>query len=106
MIAHGIKLRIDVFHVQCHGVHGSLPDSRELSCLLLELSIPANQVVRRAVVLQGGLGCAFEFRNDALRENLAEFHAPLVKRVDLPDRALREDAVLVERNQSCRGLQA
>ena len=42
---------------------------------------------------------AFEFGNDRLRERLAEFYAPLVERVDVPDGALREDAVLVERDQ-------
>ena len=38
-------------------------------------------------------------RNDPLRENLAEFDAPLIEAVDLPDGALREDAVLVQRHQ-------
>ena len=42
---------------------------------------------------------AFEFGNDPLRQHLAEFHAPLVKRVDLPHDSLGEDGVLVEGNQ-------
>jgi len=34
-----------------------------------------------------------------LREHLAELDAPLVERIDVPDRGLREHAVLVERHQ-------
>ncbi len=48
---------------------------------------------------------ALQFRNDPLRQNLAEFHAPLVEGIDLPDGALREHAVFVQRHQlaeSCR----
>ena len=41
----------------------------------------------------------FEFRDDSLRQNLAELHAPLIERIDVPDDALREDAVLVKRDQ-------
>ncbi len=36
-----------------------------------------------------------EVLQDVLRENLAELHAPLVERVNVPDHALREDLVLV-----------
>ena len=50
-------------------------------------------------MLQGWLSRAFKFRNNALRQHFAEFHAPLVKRIDLPDYALREHRVLIERNQ-------
>ena len=39
---------------------------------------------------------AFELGDDALRENFSELDAPLVERIDLPDGALGEDAVLVE----------
>src|SRR5450755_42262 len=46
-----------------------------------------------------GLFRAFELGDDALRENFAEFDAPLVERIDLPDGALGEDAVLVERDE-------
>jgi hypothetical protein len=40
-----------------------------------------------------------EFRDDALGQNLAKLNAPLIERIDIPDRALREDAVFVECNQ-------
>ena len=42
---------------------------------------------------------AVQFGNDALRQHLAQLDAPLVEGVDLPDRALREHAVLVQRDQ-------
>src|SRR3990172_8821547 len=65
----------------------------------LERSIASDQGVRRAVVAEPGLRLALELREDALRQHLAELHAPLVERVDLPDGALGEDRVLVERDE-------
>jgi len=50
-------------------------------------------------MLEGGLGSAFEFGDDALGEDLAEFDAPLVERVDAPDGALGEDGVLIESDE-------
>ena len=41
--------------------------------------------------------------NDALGQDLAELDAPLIERVDVPDRALGKDAVLVERDQLAQG---
>src|SRR5947209_20442711 len=43
-----------------------------------------------------GLWLALEFRDDALSQHLAQFDAPLVERIDAPDRALSEDRVLIE----------
>ena len=43
-----------------------------------------------------GLGGALQFGEDFCGEDLAEFHAPLVERVDVPDGALCENCVLVE----------
>ena len=40
-----------------------------------------------------------ELRDDALGQHLAQLDAPLVERVDVPDHALREHDVLVERDQ-------
>src|SRR5205823_11657040 len=59
----------------------------------------ADERVRRAVVPEWRLRRALEFGDDALRELLPQLDAPLVERVDVPDHALREDAVLVERDQ-------
>ena len=46
-----------------------------------------------------GLCLALEFRDNALGQHLAQFHAPLVERVDVPDGALGEHAVLVKGDQ-------
>ena len=37
--------------------------------------------------------------NDPLRQLFAQLHAPLVERVDIPDHALREHRMLIERHQ-------
>ncbi len=58
--------------------------------------VAADERVRRGVVRELGLRLARELRDDPLRERLAELDAPLVEGVDAPDRALHEDAVLVE----------
>ena len=42
---------------------------------------------------------ALEFRDDSLGQLLAQLDSPLVERVDVPDRSLGEDAMLIERNQ-------
>ena len=42
---------------------------------------------------------ALEFWNNALGEHLAQFDAPLVERIDVPNYALRENAVLIERDE-------
>jgi hypothetical protein len=43
-----------------------------------------------------GLCLAFQFGDNALGQHFTQFDAPLVERVDVPDGALGEDAVLVE----------
>jgi hypothetical protein len=58
-----------------------------------------DQSIRRAIVSQLWLGATLRFGNDALRKDLAQFNAPLIKRIDVPYDPLSEDAVLVERNQ-------
>src|SRR6516162_6062867 len=65
----------------------------------LQFAVLADYRVRRTVVFQVRLRGALELGNDALRENLTKFDAPLVKRIDLPDCALREDGVLVQCDQ-------
>ena len=42
---------------------------------------------------------AFQFRDDALGQDFSEFNAPLVKRVNVPNCALREHTVLVQCHQ-------
>src|SRR5881628_3730352 len=46
-----------------------------------------------------GLCLALEFRDNALGQHLAKLHAPLVERINLPDSALGEHAVLVKGDQ-------
>src|SRR5665213_1285344 len=62
-----------------------------------KFEITANQRVRRGIVPQWGRTWLFKLGNDALRQNFAQFHTPLVERIDLPDRTLCKDAVLVNR---------
>ena len=54
-------------------------------------------------MLEVGLGVRFEFRDDALGKGLAEFDAPLVEGVDVPDHALGIDAHLVEGDEATEG---
>ena len=42
---------------------------------------------------------ALKLRNNTLGQDLAQLHTPLIERVDVPDGALREDAVLVKRDE-------
>src|SRR6202012_2255229 len=69
----------------------------------LELAIPADQRVGGAVVIERRLGRAFQLWNDALGERFAELDAPLIERVDLPDRALGKDDMLVQRDELAQG---
>ena len=68
-----------------------------------ELAVAADQIVGRAVVLELRLGRALELGDDALGQDLAQLHAPLIEGIDLPDRALGEDAVLVEGDELAQG---
>src|ERR1700758_1323500 len=68
------------------------------SILASLLLVTLDKGIGRAVVLAAGV-LAFEFADNLLGQNLAEFHAPLIERIDLPDRSLGEDAVLVQGNQ-------
>ena len=50
-------------------------------------------------MVERGFRRAIELGNDALGQNLPELYSPLVEGIDLPDRALGEDTVLVKRDQ-------
>ena len=63
--------------------------------LLVELSWPSR-----------GFDLALEFRNDALSQDLAEFYAPLVKRIDLPDGTLSENRDVRKELLVCRACPA
>ena len=93
------------------GAHSSQADHCELHDILLHqnlvrrfqsanhAAVAANQVVGRTIVVELGGGLALELGNDALRQHLAEFDAPLIERIDVPDHALSEDGMLIERDQ-------
>src|SRR5262249_25573762 len=46
-----------------------------------------------------GFALALELRDDALGQDLAEFDAPLIERVDVPNRSLGEHAVFIQRHE-------
>src|SRR5439155_1463051 len=75
------------------------PVRRRSSRTFFELAITADQGIGRTVMIELGLCAGVEFRNDAQRQHLAELDPPLVEGVDVPDGALREHAVLVERDE-------
>ena len=50
-------------------------------------------------MIESGLCRALQFRDNALRQNLAQLYAPLVERIEIPYDALREDVMLVERDK-------
>src|SRR5450755_1248960 len=70
-----------------------------LTASLSQVAIAPDQRIGRAVVREHGLAAARNFCRSALGQRLAELHAPLIEGVDVPDRALHEHAVLVERDQ-------
>src|SRR2546421_9475607 len=76
-----------------HRAAGRSPRS---SSRVPQLSVAANQVVGRAVMAERGLRLALELRDDALGQHLAQLDPPLIERVDVPDDALGEHAMLVE----------
>ena len=51
-----------------------------------------------------GRAGARDFGRGARGERFAEFDAPLIKAIDVPDRALNEHAVLIERHQRAQRL--
>src|SRR5207249_421589 len=63
------------------------------------IPIAADQGIGRAVVSKGRVSSDLQFGHDALGELLTQLDAPLVERVDVPDRSLNKDAVLVQRDE-------
>ncbi|VTR70981.1 conserved hypothetical protein [Desulfosarcina cetonica] len=53
---------------------------------------------------QGRILHALQLGGGPLGQDLAQFHAPLIEGIDVPDGALGEHAVLVERHQHSQGL--
>ena len=55
-------------------------------------------------MIKSGFRPALKFRNYPLGQYFAQLHAPLVKRIDVPNDTLRKDAVLVERDKFSQAL--
>src|SRR5262245_31839122 len=71
-----------------------------------QLPIAPYERVGRAVVLEVRIARAGQLGDDSIGQHFAKLDAPLVERVDLPDHALGEDAVLVERDQLAERLRS
>ena len=67
--------------------------------------IPLDETVGGAVVVEFGVGLG-KFRENLLRELLAEFNTPLVVAVDVPDNALGEDLVFVHGDECAKAFRA
>src|ERR1700690_1791424 len=78
--------------------------SRELSCGLLGFPVVSDQAVGGTVVGKLRFFFAFKFGDDALRQDFTQFDTPLVERVDVPDCALSESGVFIQRHKFAEGL--
>src|SRR5207245_8406261 len=70
---------------------------------IAQLPVAAHERVRRRVVHELVLPARAELRRDLGGELLAELDSPLIEGIDLPDRRLREDAVLLEGDERAEG---
>ena len=57
----------------------------------------------RGGVPSGGAFCSLHDRQQLRRQFLAEFHAPLIERVDAEQLGFDEHAVFIERNETAEG---
>src|SRR6185312_4340806 len=81
----------------------SAPLQRKASGVTVaQLAVAADQGVGGAVVGELRLVGRGQLGDGGLGQLLAQFHAPLVERVDVPDHALHEHAVLVKRDQAAQ----
>ena len=62
----------------------------------LKVAIAPNECIGRAIMLQRWLIGCLKFRDNPVGQDLAQFDAPLIKRIDLPDRSLCKHAVLIK----------
>src|ERR1700727_1126774 len=66
---------------------------------LLVFSVPLDQACRGSIMCQCRLCRALQFANNTLRQHLAQLNAPLIKRVDTPDRSLSKYRMFIESDQ-------
>src|SRR5215475_13932670 len=74
------------------------PSPSSLRCAL-QIAVTADQAIRRTIVVKLGCALALQLGDNALCQYLAEFDAPLIEGIDVPDHALGKHAVLVESDQ-------
>ena len=63
------------------------PKRRPIPQSALDVAVMPYECICRTLVLLRWLIGAYEYQADALGQDLAEFHAPLVERINLSDRA-------------------
>src|SRR5207302_10155579 len=63
-----------------------------------QLAVATNESVGRTIVRKLESLSTLQLRDDAIGQHFSEFDPPLVERVNIPDRTLNEDLVLVERD--------
>src|SRR6516225_4400208 len=83
-----------------------MPALTASSLTRLQFSVVPDDVVGGAVMSERRFLLVFKLGDDPLRQDLSQLHAPLIERVDAPDRALREDTVFVKRNQLSEALRS
>lgn len=74
-------------------------------CYLFGIKLASLVMVDKSIggrIMGGDIARLAEFRQDGFRQLLAKLHAPLIKRVDIPDNTLDEDLVLVHGNQGTK----
>ena len=69
------------------------------------LPVVIDQPVGRRVVIADGFRC-MQLTQHFFCQLLAQFHAPLIKRIDIPQHALDEDLVFVQRNQRAEAVRS
>ncbi len=70
--------------------------NRRAANSLLQLPIPLNQRRRRTIMLQIRIAGIFNLAEDLGGQHFPQLHAPLVESIDLPDRRLGKDRVLIQ----------
>ena len=68
--------------------------------------VAPNESVGRAVMPQRGHLGAFQLRSDPRRQRFAEFHTPLIERINLPYHSLCKDTVFVKGDKLAKGLRS
>src|SRR4051794_32363294 len=81
----GIELRQDDF-LGCDEYKSEILLGRHPFLLrsVPQFEVAAEQIVRRTIMFEFRLGPALKLGNDALGQDLAQFNAPLIERINVP----------------------